>query len=99
MTANRRQDPRISYQTVVAIESEGRRERGGMTRDLSRRGLLFNTTARFSQGESIELRFKPPESSELRRFKATVIRADVEAPERGAILKYRIAVGLEQAAL
>ena len=94
--ANRRSDPRVVYQTPIAIEAEGRSERGGMTHDLSRRGLLFRTTASFSRGQTLELRFRPPDSSELRRFRGRVVRTDLEPPERGAILKHVVAVELEQ---
>jgi hypothetical protein len=93
---NRRAEPRAELNIVLAIEATGRDERAGMTRNVSRGGLVFHSASQYRPGEELSLRLAPPTSRELRSVRARVVRTRVEPPELGLLLKHVTAVAFEE---
>jgi hypothetical protein len=92
-TAECRRNPRAELHTVVEINSTDRKERVGVTRNLSARGALLHSASRYRPGERVQLRFRDPVSSaEVEGVAARVVRTDIEPIEKGTFFCHLIAV-------
>jgi hypothetical protein len=61
----RRLFPRRRVLTPIGIDTEERKGRGGMTRDMSVGGVLFYTASRFKVGEEVEVSFRVAGKEEI----------------------------------
>jgi hypothetical protein len=56
--SDRRSFPRLPVHAAVGIETSVRKNRVGVTRNISAGGLLFHTASRFQLGERLDIRFR-----------------------------------------
>ena len=75
----RRRYPRRTARLVLGIETDSRKDRAGLTRDVSPTGMAFRSPSRFDVGETIKVSFRDPEARQ-RQVEAygTVVRTQVE---------------------
>lgn len=92
---DRRNHPRQAAILAVGLESERRRQRLGVTRDLSTRGLLIVTPSRFSKGDRLKLTVHTG-AGEINVFGrvAHVDEHPVSSPE---LWRYRVGIALDEA--
>ena len=74
LAEERREHPRRSVSTPIGIDTERKRGRAGITRDVSAGGLLFQSRGTYRLGEEVEVRFRPPGASSECRTRGTVVR-------------------------
>ena len=58
----RRRFARHPVKVAVSVTSINRRDRVGVTRDVSASGLLFHSVSEFQIGERVKVVFRPPRS-------------------------------------
>lgn len=87
----RRRFPRRRLSTPIGIDTERKRGRAGMTRDVSAGGILFHSRSTYQIGEEVELRFRPPGAEEERQARGRVVRT-WEAASPDAFFRYLTAV-------
>lgn len=92
----RRADERAAINAVVGIDTSDRKDRVGVTRNLSSRGALFHSASRFSRGERLHLMFHDPVTERDRQVTARVVRTDVDSPERGNFFRHLTAVEFDE---
>jgi hypothetical protein len=81
MTEMERRDyPRLHLHAVVGIDTVERKDRVGVTRNLSATGALFHSASAFDEGETLSLIFRDPVSKEEQTITAVVVRTDVDPP-------------------
>lgn len=94
--SERRTTPRHLLHAVVGIDSTDRKDRVGVTRNLSATGALFHSASSFSEGETLSLMFRDPVSKEEQTVTAVVVRTDVDPPSVDSHFPYLTAVRFER---
>ena len=89
---DRRHHNRQLVHAVVGIDADDRRDRVGVTRNLSPTGALFHSASRFEPGETLELLYREPGSEEDVRVKAKVVRTEIDDPKSGSFFCHLTAV-------
>lgn len=75
----RRRYPRQTARLVVGIETDERKDRAGLTQDVSPVGMSFRSPSRFDLGETIKLRFRDPHKDDRSvEVYGTVVRTRTE---------------------
>jgi len=75
----RRRYPRQTARLVVGIETDARKDRAGLTQDVSPLGMSFRSPSRFEEGETIKLRFRDPHKQDRSvEVFGTVVRTRTE---------------------
>ena len=75
----RRRYPRRTARLVLGIETDSRKDRAGLTRDVSPTGMAFRSPSRFDVGETIKVSFRDPEAKKRQvEVYGTVVRTQVE---------------------
>lgn len=93
-SSERRRDRRISGTFAIGLNSEQKRDRLGVTRDISEHGLLVVTPSRFASGEKIALRvWVGGQEVETEGHVARVAEHTKESPE---VWRYRLAIELDE---
>jgi hypothetical protein len=89
--------PRVELHTAVAIDAANRKERSGMSRNISRTGMLFHSGSQFAVGEKLSLRFQMGTAVEGQEnfISATVVRAESEPVSKHNFLRFVTAVHFE----
>ena len=77
---DRRNYPRHLLHAVVGIDTADRKDRVGVTRNLSSTGALFHSASAFDEGETLSLMFRHPVSKEEKTVTAVVVRTDIDPP-------------------
>ncbi len=84
--SERRNSDRKAIFAVVGIDTESRKDRVGVTRNLSAGGLLFHSASQFEIGEELDLVFRKSPKHKDHHVTARVVRAlhepDGEGPFR-----------------
>ena len=76
---DRRRYPRRTARLVLGIETDSRKDRAGLTRDVSPSGMAFRSPSRFDVGETVKVRFRDPLSKQRHvEVFGTVVRTQVE---------------------
>jgi hypothetical protein len=76
---DRRRYTRRTVRLVLGIETDSRKDRAGLTRDVSPTGMSFRSPSRFSVGETIKLKFRDPKARQRNvEVFGTVVRTQVE---------------------
>ena len=78
--SERRTYPRNRLHAVMGIETTSRKDRVGVTRNLSATGALFHSASVFEEGEILSLVFRDPISETDQTVEAVVVRTDVDPP-------------------
>lgn len=78
--SDRRSYPRNLLHAVVGIDTTRRKDRVGVTRNLSATGALFHSASAFDEGEILSLVFRDPISETEQTVTAVVVRTDVDPP-------------------
>ena len=91
---DRRGKPRTAAVLAVALESETKAARHGVTRDLSAKGLLIVTPSQFSKGD--RLRITVHAGTVGVDVVGRVTRVDENPISSPELWKYRVGVELEQ---
>ena len=79
---NRRAFRRRQLYAAVGIDSAERKDRAGVTRNISAGGVLFHSPSQFRLGEELELRIRSPIGTALdRRVKGVVVRVATDTPD------------------
>lgn len=87
---DRRGTPRTPAVLPVAIESDVRGARHGVTRDLSAKGLLVVTPTRFAKGDRIKIRMNDLD------VMGRVTRVDENPISSPELWRYRVGVALDE---
>lgn len=90
-SSDRRGSERVRAFLAVELSSEVKRNRFGVTRNASSRGLLIITQSRFTVGELLEVCVRAPDLAETVR--ARVVR--VEATDAREPWPFRLALALD----
>lgn len=91
---DRRGTPRTAAVLAVALESDKKAARHGVTRDLSTRGLLIVTPSHFEAGD--RLRIKLHSGDERFDVVGRVTRVDENPVSSPELWRYRMGVELEE---
>ncbi|MGI5860930.1 MAG: PilZ domain-containing protein [Myxococcales bacterium] len=95
LNTNGRQAERHVVAVVVQIDSAHRKERIGVTRDVSASGTLFLSNSKFEVGERLEVTFHVSEDpGSVRKGHGEVVR--VERLEPGRQWRYAMALKFDQ---
>jgi hypothetical protein len=95
LNTNGRQSERHVIAVVVQIDSAQRKERIGITRDVSASGTLFLSNSKFEIGEWLEVTFHISEDpGSIRKGHGEVVR--VERLEPGRQWRYAMALRFDQ---
>lgn len=78
--------------TAIGVLSPGRHQRAGVTRDLSRSGVLFHSTGRFQLGQRVRLQLRPAGQVRETEVEGTVVRIATDAPLGGTAFPHVTAV-------
>lgn len=92
----RRNYPRHMLHAVVGIDTTDRKDRVGVTRNLSATGALFHSASAFAEGETLSLMFRDPVSKEEQTIAAVVVRTDVDPPSVDCHFPHLTAVRFER---
>ena len=93
----RRTHERRPVHAAVAIDTNERENRIGVTRNLSAGGVLFHTASRFHIGEALAVTFRgPPVVPVDTRVRGKVVRACHDVQESGTLFPHVIAVEFEE---
>jgi len=94
-TSNRRRANRRVVVVPVQIDSAQRKERLGVTRDVSNTGTLFLSNSKFAIGEKLQVTFfVSPDSTNGQKTVGEVVR--VEQLQSGLQWRYAMALRFEQ---
>ena len=91
--AERRRNNRRNAFTAVSINTPTRRGRFGMTRNISRTGMLIGTASRFQIGEQAWLTFRSDKRS-VHNLRGRIVRLQVNDQAETPIWHYLMAVRL-----
>jgi len=94
--SERRNHPRHLLHAVVGIDTADRKDRVGVTRNLSATGALFHSASAFYEGETLSLMFRDPVSHEDQAVTAIVVRTDTDPPSVDSHFPYLTAVRFER---
>lgn len=90
----RRAHERKSLRTPIGIDAESRKDRAGITRNMSASGVLFHSPSRFSIGEELELYFRSRDGGE-QRYTGRVVRTGTD-PDVHTIFPHVTAVAFDE---
>jgi hypothetical protein len=92
---DRRQKPRTAAVLAVALESETKNGRHGVTRDLSSKGLLIVTPSHFAKGDRLKIKVHAGMAGV--DVSGRVTRVDENPISSPELWRYRVGVELDQA--
>ena len=77
--AERRRHPRRTARLVLGIETDTRKDRAGLTQDVSPTGMSFRSPSRFDVGETVKLSFRDPQARQRQvEVYGKVVRTQLE---------------------
>ena len=91
---DRREEPRTSVVMAVALESETKAGRHGVTRDLSTRGLLIVTPSHFTKGDRLKIKVHGSAGADV-DVEGRVTRVDENPISSPELWRYRVGVELD----
>lgn len=94
--SERRRYPRNLLHAVVGIDTPRRKDRVGVTRNLSATGALFHSASAFDEGEVLSLVFRDPISETEQEVDAVVVRTDIDPPTIDTHFPFLTAVRFER---
>ncbi len=94
--ATRRMFKRTPVYAAIGIDTEERKDRAGVTRNVSPGGLLFHSMSRFSLGERIRLTYRSHQTQENRQIEARVVRVASDLPSSGSAFPHLCAVEFDE---
>ena len=92
---DRRRTPRTPAVLAVALESDAKGARHGVTRDLSAQGLLLVTPTRYAKGDRIKIKVQQPSGVGL-DVVGQVMRVDENPISSPELWRYRVGVKLDE---
>jgi len=93
-TVERRRGPRVPLYKALEIDTDTRKNRIGVTRDASDRGLLLASPSRFELGEKLTVRLLLSDG-QCHVAKGFVARVEVNPPSSPEPWRYKVAVTLD----
>jgi hypothetical protein len=93
--SNRRTFERAPLFAAVGIDTPERKDRAGITRNVSAGGLLFHSMSRFTLGERMLLTYRDPATRQDSQVPARVVRVASDLPMTGNSFPHLCAVEFE----
>jgi hypothetical protein len=91
---DRREEPRTAAVLAVALESETKDGRHGVTRDISTKGLLVVTPSHFEKGDRLKIKVHAGEVGvDVSGRVARVAENPISSPE---LWRYRVGIELDE---
>jgi hypothetical protein len=94
--STRRTFLRVPLYAAIGIETSDRKDRAGITRNVSAGGLFFHSMSRFSLGERLRVTYRDPTTRQDTHLDARVVRVASDLPSSGSSFPHLCAVEFER---
>jgi hypothetical protein len=95
-SAERRQHHRYRVHLAVQIDTEGRKDRVGISQDASIHGMLLNTRSQFDIGEELDLKIHLPVTEDEASVRGHVVRMQAVDGKSPLPFRYLAAIAFER---